>query len=245
MADLRRIVPQAGVQITYLLEVWYSTCSCETTAKQGECAKPAMRNRETEVKIRIADVPAIRKQLRKLGFTPLHRRSLEDNVLYDTPGRAFRRIRAILRLRRYGSSWMLTYKGTPDPDPTYKSRVELETEIAEPEALRAIFKVMGFLPVFRYQKYRVQYVQDSAARRRKPAGEVALDETPVGDFLELEGSRSWIDRVARQLGFSRKDYLTVSYGALYLEDCKKRGVTPGNMVFRTSSTGFHRRRGRK
>jgi adenylate cyclase class 2 len=193
--------------------------------------KTRMKNRETEVKIRVTDVAAARRQLRKLGFSPLHRRSLEDNVLFDTPGRSLRRIRAILRLRHYGPTWVLTYKGTPDPDQTYKSRVELETEIAEPQALRLIFEVLGLRPVFRYQKYRVQYAKPIVGRRAKPAGEVSLDETPVGNFLELEGSRSWIDRVARQLGFSRRDYITASYGALYLDDCRRRRVPPGDMLF--------------
>jgi adenylate cyclase class 2 len=173
-----------------------------------------------------------------LGFRPIHRRSLEDNVLYDTPDRALRRIRAILRLRHYGSSWVLTYKGTPDPDQTYKSRVELETRIEEPQALRSIFELIGFRPVFRYQKYRVQYARQVPVRREN--GEVSLDETPVGNFLELEGSRSWIDSVARQLGFSRRDYLTASYGALYLEECQRRGVTPGDMVFHSAPLRGHR-----
>ncbi len=189
-----------------------------------------MRTRETEVKIRIADAAAVRKQLRDLGFRPIHRRSLEENVLYDTPDRALRRLRSILRLRQYGSRWLLTYKGTPDPDQTYKSRVEFETEVAEPRAVRAIFGALGLRPVFRYQKYRVQYAR-RAQERGKRGGEVSLDETPVGDFLELEGSRAWIDRVARQLGFSRRDYITASYGALYLEDCRKRAVPAGDMVF--------------
>ena len=211
------------------MEFWYSTILAIRRAQPEDTERPAMRNRETEVKIRVADAGAMRKQLRKLGFRPIHRRSLEDNVLYDTPDRALRRIRAILRLRRYGSSWVLTYKGTPDPDQTYKSRVELETGIEEPQALRAIFEVIGFRPVFRYQKYRVQYAKQVPGRRE--SGEVSLDETPVGDFLELEGSRSWIDRVARQLGFSRRDYITASYGALYLEDCQRRGAPPGDMLF--------------
>jgi len=196
-----------------------------------------MRNRETEVKIRIADVVATRRKLRALGFRSIHRRSLEDNVLYDTPKRTLRRARAILRLRQYGSRWLLTYKGTPDPDQTYKSRDELETEVEEPRALRAIFDVMGLRPVFRYQKYRMQYAQQVPGQRGKPGGEVSLDETPIGNFLELEGSRSWIDRVARQLGFSRRDYLTASYGALYLEECRRQGESPGDMLFSSLHSG--------
>jgi adenylate cyclase class 2 len=58
-----------------------------------------------------------------------------------------------------------------------------------------------------------------------------LDQTPIGDFLELEGAAQWIDRTARTLGFSPADYITVSYGRLYLEYCEAKGVDPRNMVF--------------
>ena len=190
-----------------------------------------MRNRETEVKIRIADRNATRKRLRELGFLPVHRRSLEDNTLYDTPDRALRKARSILRLRHYGSRWFFTYKGTPEPDQNYKSRLELETEVQEPQAIRSMLEVLGLKPVFRYQKYRAQYARRDQARWRKPGREVVLDETPIGNFLELEGSRAWIDRVARQLGYSRSDYSTASYGRLYLEECQKQGIPPGDMVF--------------
>ena len=204
-----------------------------------------MRHRETEVKVRVTDLPATRKQLRSLGFRPVHRRSLEDNLLLDTPDRALRQVRSILRLRRYGSRWLLTYKGTPDLDLNYKSRVELETEVKEPGAIRSILEALGFRPVFRYQKYRVQYRQpDGSGGPRGPRGEVSLDETPVGNFLELEGSRAWIDRVARQLGLARSDYVTASYGALYLDDCRMRGVPPGDMVF-SERARRSRRRARK
>ena len=190
-----------------------------------------MRSRETEIKIRVTDIPAARWQLRKFGFVPVHRRSLEDNVLYDTPDRTLRQVRSLVRLRHYGSHWYLTYKATPDPDQHYKSRVELETIIAEPEVIRSILETLGLRPVFRYQKYRAKYEQRVPEGKGKPVGEVTLDETPVGNFLELEGSRAWIDRVARQLGYSRSDYTTASYGALYREECRVRGIPPGDMLF--------------
>ena len=190
-----------------------------------------MRNRETEVKIRIAHLPATRKRLRELGFRPVHRRSLEDNSLLDTPERILRASRSILRLRRYGTGWWLTYKGTPAPDQFYKSRLEIETEIKNPDAIRSILKQLGFRAVFRYQKFRTQYSQIS-----KNSPELSLDETPIGNFIELEGSRKSIDRVARLLGYSRADYITASYGALYLEECRKSQITPSDMVFPKRST---------
>ena len=200
-----------------------------------------MPNRETEVKIRIADKKDVRDRLRKLGFRLRHPRSLEDNTLFDTPDRKLRKVRCILRLRHYGGQWHLTYKGTPAPNRFYKSRTEVETEIENPQAARYIFEALGLQPVFQYQKYRCYYELDErgdrgrnlreAGIRKAATGEIAFDETPIGNFLELEGSRRWIDRVARQLGYTRQDYITASYGALYLEDCRKKNIPPGDMVF--------------
>jgi adenylate cyclase class 2 len=190
-----------------------------------------MRNRETEVKIRIADVKATRKRLREMGFRLFHRRSLEDNTLFDTPDRALRQVRSILRLRHYGGQWLVTFKGTPAADPNYKSRLELETTVKQPQVIRSIFQALGFCPVFRYQKYRSHFVPGGKSGPRKASFDVALDETPIGNFLELEGTPAWIDRVARQLGYSRSDYSTASYGALYLEECLQKNIPPGDMVF--------------
>ena len=197
-----------------------------------------MRNQETEVKIKITGLDVTQKRLRKLGFSLLHRRSLEDNVLYDTPNRTLRRSRSLLRLRRYGSRWWLTFKGTPLPDPHYKSRLELEIGIQEPQVVGSILEALGFQPVFRYQKYRSQYGEAGNQRgndRRTRRIEISLDETPIGNFLELEGTPTAIDRVAQLLGYSRGDYLTISYGALYLEECRKQNVPPGDMIFASSA----------
>lgn len=193
---------------------------------------------ETEVKLRVADAKHMRKRLGDLGFCLVHRRSLEDNILFDTPDRALRKIRAILRLRHYGGKWIVTFKGTPTSDRLYKSRTELELEVEKPQILRAIFEALGFHPVFRYQKYRSHYSPAAKSLRVGGSFEVTLDETPIGDFLELEGGRSAIDRVARQLGYTRSNYSTASYGALYLDECRKKNISPGDMVFPPS---FRRR----
>lgn len=194
-----------------------------------------MNYRETEVKLRIKEVRAIRTRLRQLGFRLLHRRALENNWLFDTRTKALRRAHCLLRLRRYGPRWLLTYKGPPDRDPFFKSRPELDTVVNNPQVLQAIFKRLGLEPVFHYQKYRAQYHQDST---RRPV-QAAVDETPIGNFLELEGSRAAIDRVARQLGYSRKNYCTASYWTLYLEHCRQKGIPPKNMVFPSQARSQH------
>jgi hypothetical protein len=50
----------------------------------------------------------------------------------------------------------------------------------------------------------------------------------------LEGPAEAIDRAARELGYARKDYIVKSYLALYLEECRRRGESPKDMVFEKS-----------
>jgi len=62
-------------------------------------------------------------------------------------------------------------------------------------------------------------------------GEVALDETPIGLFLELEGPEDWIDSTATRLGFAETDYITSSYSSLYQDYLPLHPGAPSNMVF--------------
>jgi len=102
----------------------------------------------------------------------------------------------------------------------------LEDTVASLETLDKILRQLGYLPAFRYEKYRTEF--ESPERQ---GGKITFDETPIGQFLELEGPGDWIDSTARKLDFSPSDYVLSSYGKLYLDYCAQRGVQPGNMVF--------------
>jgi len=181
-------------------------------------------NWEIEIKLALEDAEDGRRRLRAAGFRVHKRRIFEENTLFDTPGLKLRKAQSLLRVRQAGESFKITYKGKPAPS-DLKSREELETGIESHETMAAILERLGFQPAFRYQKYRTEF------RHRPGGGMATLDETPIGDYLELEGSPGWIRRMARILGFSRQDYITASYGRLYLEWCKKRRIPPGDMVF--------------
>ncbi len=184
----------------------------------------AHAGRETEIKLAVPGVRAGRALLRRAGFRTLRRRVFERNVVFDTPGQTLRGSGALLRLREArGRAW-LTYKGPSSPG-KHKTREELETENADATAAAAVLERVGFRPIFRYEKYRAEY------RGAEKGGEATLDETPIGVYLELEGSPRWIDRAARRLGFTEADYVTASYARLYLEWCETKGCEPGNMVF--------------
>lgn len=179
---------------------------------------------ETEVKIPLKNAGAMRDRLREAGFEVSVPRQFEANTLYDTPDAALARKSMLLRLRQAGDKSVITWKGPGEASP-YKSRPELETTIGSIETLAKILEQLGYRPSFRYEKYRTEF------RHGDGAGVVTMDETPIGNFLELEGEGEWIDETAQKLGFSRKDYVLESYGRLYLAECERRGVEPGHMVF--------------
>lgn len=181
--------------------------------------------REIEVKLRLQDAERAVAILLANGFLVVQPRAFEANEIFDTPERALRAQRRLLRLREFAGAATFTYKGTPETG-HYKSREELETEVSDPGALRQILERLGLQLCFRYEKYRTIYQRSGEA-----AGLVVLDETPIGMWLELEGQPQWIDDTAALLGFTVQQYVTESYGGLWLRYCEEHAIDRPNMVF--------------
>ena len=181
--------------------------------------------REIEIKLRIESMAAARTRVRRLGFRPLGPRELERNIVFDTPAQTLRNSQQLLRLRSKGGRWWLTYKNRPEPDSRHKIRQEMEIELPEGQQLAAILDRLGYQPAFEYQKFRTEYQQPARE------GKLLLDETPIGNFIELEGDPRWIDQTASELGYGTRDYILASYGALYFAWCQERGIPAEDMVF--------------
>jgi adenylate cyclase, class 2 len=165
---------------------------------------------ETEIKFRVTGLDALARRLDEAGFHIQTPRSFESNVLYDSPDRQMRARTEILRIRHYAGRWTLTHKRLPVDAPgedRHKHRIETETGITDGRALEEIFLSLGLIAAFRYEKWRTEW-QDGQ-------GHCVIDETPIGNFAELEGSAEWIDRTAPRLGVAHQDYLTLSYGRLF------------------------------
>jgi adenylate cyclase class IV len=45
--------------------------------------------------------------------------------------------------------------------------------------------------------------------------EVCVDETPVGCFVEIEGSKDSIQHIAQEMGLSRDQFINKDYVELY------------------------------
>jgi adenylate cyclase class 2 len=180
--------------------------------------------KEIEVKLAIDDADEARRRLGAAGAVARAARSFEDNRLYDDPSRSLKEAGRLLRLRSVGGRTVLTFKAKPaaaDDDPRYKIRDEFETEISDAVAMDQVLRELGYAPAYRYQKYRQPY--------HLGAVEVLLDETPIGNFFELEGPPDAIDAAARALGFSQADYDTRTYRELHQAHSGRE--EPGDMVF--------------
>ncbi len=182
---------------------------------------------ETEIKLAVGDLRALQRRLRDLGFRTIRARHFERNLLFDFPDQRLRRARCLLRLRWEGRRCLLTFKGAPVRSRAYKIRPEMETPVSNGRRLQATLERFGMRSTFCYEKYRTTLAQGG----KKEGPEVVLDETPIGNYLELEGPAGWIDGTAELLGYSRKDYITSSYAALYYAKCRADRRRPDQMVF--------------
>jgi adenylate cyclase class 2 len=182
-----------------------------------------LMSKEIEIKFPVNDVRELTRRLRAAKFRQVTRRTYESNTLYDLPGQALRKRGELLRLRKYGTSWLLTHKAKASVG-RHKTRVETQTMIADGEQLEKILLALGYMPSFRYEKFRAEWSDGK--------GHVVLDETPIGFFGEVEGPARWIDQTARRLGIDRQSYITDSYAELFFA-WKRQTRSPANaMTFR-------------
>jgi len=161
--------------------------------------------------------------LESIGACPAGPRTLEDDLVLDTPEQKVFRSGGLLRLRRRGDDFLLTLKGPSDEDGVVKARTEVETRVMDGAATLDLFEQLGFQVALRYQKYRTHYDCPVAGC---DALAVSLDETPIGDYVEIEGPPEQIHRCAAALGFDKDAYETRSY----LELHRDHGNS-GDMVF--------------
>jgi adenylate cyclase class 2 len=184
-------------------------------------------NLETEVKLICDNLDRIRDA----GFdlVLLTERHFEDNWLLDLPDLSLRNQGAALRVRSVNGKGLITYKGVvyPSNGSPLKVREEIETEVDEPERVIELFEKLGYKRSFRYQKYRTVYGLTVDGQQL----EVVFDETPMGNFVEIEGEASRVVRVLDAAGFAATESIRESYPELQAARCEARGVELEDLVF--------------
>lgn len=177
---------------------------------------------EREVKLTFDDPSAAREAILAAGAAPLRCRRLQEDALFDTDDEMLRRRGCTLRVRSESGRSLLTFKG-PMQAGAFKVREEHETVVSDGEVLARVFEALGLHVWFRYQKFREEFAVADAT--------IALDETPIGTFVEIEGGEGAIDLMAQALGRSSADYLLDSYRGLFLQRRDVCGLTGTDMVF--------------
>jgi adenylate cyclase, class 2 len=176
---------------------------------------------EREIKLRFEDANVARAAVLAVGAVPLRGRRLQDDRLFDTADGMLRRRQSVLRVRVESGKGFLTFKG-PVQASTMKVREELETSVGDGELVVRVLEELGFRAWFRYQKYREEFALGDVI--------IAVDEAPVGTYVELEGTESGIASVAGALGRSASDYVLDSYRGLFVRQCQERGVPVTDML---------------
>jgi len=181
---------------------------------------------ETEIKLRVRDGAAeVCARIERLGYQVRTPRQLEADQLYDRASGELRQADQVLRLRTQGQRSTLTYKGPAQRAP-HKSREEIELDVSDGLAFAVVLAKLGYQPAFRYEKYRTTFAATDQT------GIITMDETPAGDFLELEGPAQWIDDTALNLGYSAAEYITESYASIWRAHCEKdSSAVPSAMAF--------------
>ena len=194
--------------------------------------QPGMKHHlETEIKLAVRDRKQMEGQLAQLGFKVIRPRHFESNYLFDFPDLRLSKSGRLLRLRYAAGENLLTFKGPPLRARRYGRRREIETRVEDGALLREVLENLELKAVFVYEKFRTVFAASTKVRLQG-SPQVAYDETPIGNYLELEGPAEWIDAVASRLGYSPRDYITATYLALYLQNCRAQERKAGDMVFK-------------
>jgi adenylate cyclase, class 2 len=177
---------------------------------------------EREVKLQFGSVEEARDAVTSAGAAPLRCRRLQEDALLDDKAETLRKRCCALRVRVESGRSLVTFKGPVQVSPM-KLREEIETVIGDGETMLRCFEQLGYGVWFRYQKYREEYALSDVI--------VAIDETPVGVFVEVEGDEHGIIEATRALGRTPDDFVLDSYRSLFMEHRRAHGLPATDMLF--------------
>jgi len=177
---------------------------------------------EREIKLLFQSVPEARAAIVASGAAPLRCRRLQEDALFDTDDESLRRRGCALRVRNDLGRSLLTFKG-PVQRGSMHIREEHETVISDGDVLTHVLESLGLHVWFRYQKFREEFAAEDAT--------IALDETPIGTYVEIEGGERAIMSMACALGRSPDDFILDSYRGLFLARRTQFGLSGANMMF--------------
>jgi len=173
---------------------------------------------EIEVKIKIEDVEDIKKRILKIKAELFKHRHLEVDEYFDNRNK-LKNTDQLLRLR---DNCILTYKGPQKRKQEMKIREEIELLIDDGNKFKQILEKLGYIYVKRKEKYRESYILGRT--------QITIDETPMGNYIEVEGSKETVPKIVKRLGFAEKDMINKTYTDIWEAYAKKNNLK-GDMIF--------------
>jgi predicted adenylyl cyclase CyaB len=194
----------------------------DSSTPDSRQVEPAGPNQERELKFALAgqSLDEVRQRLAAAGAQRKRAAARECNWVFDRRDELFGSSR-LLRLRTDGSGCRLTFKGPPRFEENLKVRDEIEVTVAHAEAMRDLLVRLGYRVVRRYEKVREEW--------QLGASTVALDHTPIGDFVEFEGDDAV--QAATRMAFDPGTAERRSYLRLYEDWRRDRPELPADMMF--------------
>lgn len=187
---------------------------------------------EKEIKLKVDNFKKLIDYLLKNGAEILNA-TKEVTIRMDTPNKDLKKRGLFLRVRS-GSKKVITLKEKLGNDERVKTRKETEFEIENIKKMIYILGKLGFDYRLVMEKYRINLKYKGA--------KLSIDELPFGIYLEIEGSEKTIYKVAKELGYTKKEKILLTYWDLfdiYKKKNKKRGtdiVFPKNYNSKTLSS---------
>lgn len=180
---------------------------------------------ETELKFVVRDPAGLRERLAALGVVRgalVHQR----DIRLDGDGNPLAARYSILRVRQNGDlpGCVVTFKSPPaQGDPAFKQTREVEFTASDRGAVLALLDGLGYRPIWAYEKRRESWHWRDL--------EIALDETPIGAFAELEGTEDQIREMAGLLGWRIEEGITLNYRQLHERVRAALGLDIADLTF--------------
>lgn len=177
---------------------------------------------EIEVKFWVEEGASLRQAIDALGAED-RGEVFETNIRYEDAHGGLLRNRSLLRLRRDADT-TLTYKSdAPDRDGEYKVRRELEVAVSDFDTMHAILTSLGFHREQIYEKRRRTFHLGDTI--------LCLDTMPFGLFLEIEGEKPEIRRIADGLNLDWGGRILTNYLRIFDLIRKDRGLDFTDITF--------------
>jgi adenylate cyclase, class 2 len=182
------------------------------------------KNTEIEAKYAVLNLESIANRLKVLGANEYIPRTREINWRFDTPEGDLRVQGRALRLRKYNDT-RVTYKGPGNRTGAALTRTEIEFGIDDMENARLVLEALGYKLFFIYEKYRAIWDLDDC--------HIMLDETPLGNFVEIEASSpEGVLEMAKRLQIAPQHGIPASYQRLFERVKHNRDLTFRDMTFK-------------